>query len=237
MKTRLQRSAVHEAGHAVVADFAGIEVRIISMLPRTDAAGEALAHVGFGERLDGLTGAAVLLAGEAALELAEGDGYPVPEMPASMPWHRRSISLGEADRGDGRGGDRDALRGLDLPDGAAAFARRTARGVLSEDWGAVYTLADRLLRDGVISGAKLARFLHPGTAAEERGEGGKTVEYVGSVTTPGLLRGGSGEIEGSGARRVVESWVWGPLGVKAPRFSRRRALLSRIRAEGFRSPS
>lgn len=147
METRLQRSAVHEAGHTVVAEFVGLEVRLISLFPRTDADGRALAHCTFGAELEGIAGAAVLLAGEVALELAE-EGYPAPAMPEARPWQRRSISKGEADHGDGQGGDREAVDALALPAGADGFARRTARGVLEEDWGAVYCLADGLLREG-----------------------------------------------------------------------------------------
>lgn len=182
---KLQDSAVHEAGHVVVADFFDLEVSHASLLPVSGHGGMQLAQVGFTERLEGVCGAAVLAAGEQAVKLAGEDPYPVPAMPAAKPWHRRAISVGCQWRGDGYAGDRRGLAEL-VDDREAAMARRTARGILARRWGASYVIADGLLREGLLTREQIDGLLHP-----ERGSRAR-VFYDASATRRGVFWGGGG---------------------------------------------
>lgn len=183
MNTRLQRSAIHEAAHTVVADFLGLRVRYVSLLPEGESPGDSLAHVGVEEELESITGASVLAAGEEAVRLAETGDRPAPEMPASRPWHTRALSIGERACGRGFHGDRERIRQL-VDAEEAAFARRQARMILRQEWGAVYGLADRLLRTGVMVELDVQAVLHP-----ERSSESAQVIYDASASTEGLLWG------------------------------------------------
>lgn len=162
------------------------------MLPGTDSEGSSLAHVGLGDSLEGLVGAAVLVAGEQAVALTADNRFPVPAMPPAETWHKRAISVGCRCVGDGFDGDRDQLGQVVESRAERRFAARTARGVLAQEWGSVYVLSDRLLREGLLLEAEVDELLHPERASEERREaGGQRLYYDASATTAGLMWTGS----------------------------------------------
>lgn len=182
METRLQVSAIHEAGHAAVADFLGFRVTGISLLPEGRSPGSALAHTNVAGEREGTPWATVLAAGEEAVRLVEAGDRPAPAMPEARPWHTRVVSIGESAGGHGFQGDREELEGVDSE--RAAFARESARRILSEDWGAVYGLADQLLREGVLGEDAIRSVLRPGSGQEAR-----EVIYDASASSEGLLWG------------------------------------------------
>lgn len=196
---RLQRSAVHEAGHAAVAEFFDLGVSYVSMLPNTDRAGTALAHVGIVGELEGAAGATVLAAGEEAVRLAQMERFPTPPMPPAESWHRRAISVGCQCAPEGYGDDRSRMAEL-VDSRGETLARETARGILAESWGSVYVVADTLLREGLLLEDDLAGLLYPEDAPESR-----SVFYDTSAFTPGVLWSEAG-LPGSfahGAERVA----------------------------------
>lgn len=210
----------------MAADFFAIKVNYICLLPEEEADGTRLAHVGLSEELEGIIGGTVLAAGEIALELAD-EGYPVPAMPPSKPWHTRSISVGERTEGDGHDSDRQAMEVLGLSRPERAFSRKQARMILSRNWGRIYTLTDGLLREGLLVGDKVQRFLHP----ERQGSQGREVFYDHSASRAGLFYGDVDWLEdqdSSGAAGCRDR-AWGPLGVKVPRLSRRAPAFISIR--------
>lgn len=182
MRTRLQVSAIHEAGHAVVADFLGLQVVAVSLLPEGGSPGDALAQVDVAGRLEGTAWVSVLAAGEEAVRLVREGDRPAPPMPEARPWHTRAVSIGERTDGHGFQGDREELTSVD-PE-RAAFARSSARRILSEEWGGVYGLADQLLREGVLGRGAVSSILHP--RSESRG---RRVTYDASASTSGFLWG------------------------------------------------
>ncbi len=134
MTTELERTAYHEAGHAVVAHFVGAAVMSLSIVPTDFEEGRLSMKGGV---LDGDKQLAIGYAGREAEILATGtcgDGWAVDNL--VMQHLCSSWFVDERDR-----------------DEAIEFAQEDARNILRRYWSAVEALAQALLEHKLVIGA------------------------------------------------------------------------------------
>jgi hypothetical protein len=158
--TSLQRTAIHEAGHAVVAIALGQGVELVHVRRSVACNGLVLLDPrGPDPRAE--HAAAIVAAGGLAVRMAEA-GWPLPnarpgawylDQLASAPSDRERALAAAAPTPAAGSDDQAKLAGTGV---AARDAEARAGEILERHWPAVRAIADRLIQAGELEGAELS---------------------------------------------------------------------------------